>query len=119
MLTRKCGETICKLLGTKDYNVRITVVEKSKSRFVTKEAVETKWKETFRDSIGGGIIHNSTDTYHVRCQTESNDVEFILKGNSIIDRCWPYLQNVDLARVDITKYPIAVNNVHSWIIVRN
>lgn len=119
MLTRKCSQIISELLGTGDFNVRLTVVKKFETRFVQKSAVDGAWKETFRDSIGGGIIHDSKTTYKVSCRTENNMVDFAVTGDKVINECWKYLANVDVARIDLTKFPTENNKTHSWIVARD
>lgn len=103
MLSRKCGQIIGDLMGTGDFNIRVTIVQKITSRFVQKSLADGAWKETFRDAIGGGIIHDSKNYYKVACRTEDKSVQFIVTGNNIINECWKHLINVDVARIDLTK----------------
>jgi len=119
MLSRKCGQIIGDLMGTGDFNIRVTVVEKFTSRYVQKSAADGAWKETFRDAIGGGIIHDSKTYYKVVCRTEDNSVQFVVTGDNIINECWKHLINVDVARIDLTKLPIENKAPRSWIIARD
>lgn len=116
MLTRKCG--VRELLRVGDYNVRVTVISKPKGRYIQKSLADGAWKEAFRDSLGGGIINDSKTEYLVICETPDKKIEFNSKGAEIIDFCWRYLQDVDIARLDLTKLPGNTKKPHSWIIMR-
>lgn len=49
--------------------------------------------------------------YWVRCETANLNEQITTSGNKIIDKCWKYVQNVDVARIDLIKYPFESNNV--------
>ena len=108
MLTRNCGEQIAELLDKGNFNVRITVADKS----------STGWKEVFRDSLGGGIIHSLED-YVVSCKAQDYDLEFKSIGREIMDSCWRIIKDSNVVRINITKLPIEKNKPHSWIIARD
>ena len=117
MLARKCEETIGKLLKQGDFNVRITVAKKM-PRGAKKPHVDESWKEALKESVGGGILFNSTNTYLVTCITENASTNFQATGNRILDECWKHIQNVNVFRINIIKHPTNKHNAHSWIIVR-
>lgn len=119
MLNRKCSQVISDLMNPGDFNIRVTVVKKMTSRFTQKSAVDGAWKETFRDSIGGGIIHDSNTYYKVVCRTEKGSNEFTVTGDKIISECWKYIVGCDVVRLDLTKMPVDKNKTHSWIVVRD
>lgn len=119
MLSRKCGQVISDLMNPGDFNIRVTVVKKLTSRFTQKSAVDGAWKETFRDSIGGGIIHDSKTYYNVTCTTEKGYKDFAVTGDKIISEAWKYIVDCDVVRFDLTKMPVDKNNRHSWIVARD
>lgn len=119
MLSRKCGLLISDLMNPGDFNIRVTVVKKMTSRFTQNSAVDGAWKETFRDCIGGGIIHDPNTYYKVVCRTEKGCQELAVTGDKIISECWKYLIHCDVARLDLTKMPVDKNKAHSWIVIRD
>jgi hypothetical protein len=116
MLTGNCEVQNFLRLG--DHNIRISVVPKQNGRFVQKGLLDSVWREAFRDSLGGGIIHDCKTDYSVVCQLKDVKFDFVSKGNDIIDTCWKYLNDVDIARIELTKTPVYANSKRSWIIMR-
>ena len=117
MLARKCEETVGKLLKQGDFNVRITVVKRL-PRNAKRSRIDDVWIKTLKESVGGGILFNSTNMYLVTCVTEHSSINFETTGNRIVDECWKYIQNINVFRINIIKNPYNRNNTHSWIIVR-
>ena len=119
MLTRKCQKSIGRLTSIGDSNVSMTIVGKKKSRFVQKSFIDRAWTEALMDAIGHDIINDSENTYLVSCQTEQEMADFSTEGDLIIHQCWKHLHNVDVVRIDITKFPTSNNKLRSFIIARD
>ena len=101
------------LLKPNDFNVRVTVVDKESN------SSEGCWKETFRDSIGGGIINDSTNQYYIDIITGSGaTIQVTDVGTNIIKDNFDCLKNEDLVRINLIKLPKENNNPKSWIFIR-
>ena len=73
--------------------------------------IDSTWRQAFKNALGESIINNSMGLYWVRCETANLNEQITTSGNKIIDKCWKYVQNVDVARIDLIKYPFESNNV--------
>ena len=101
------------LLRVRDFNVRVTVVDKEKS------SSESAWKEVFRDAIGGGIINDNINQYYFEIFTEPYSyIYYVDTGADIINKYFDYFKNKDIVRLDITKLPVENNKPKSWIVIR-
>jgi hypothetical protein len=120
MLIGKC-ERFVRLLKKNDYNVRVTVVGKAQPG-IKESDVEGSWKDNFRDSLGGGIVHDPS-LYYVKLHSVEASKDSLISltapGNKIIEKCWPYLRLADMARIDLEKLPRSGSNVRSWVVVRD
>lgn len=101
-----------------EYNTSVTVVPKQKGRYVQKDLADKAWRETFRDSLGGGIVHDSKTEYLVSCKTKNGTINLVAKGNEIVNACWENLCDIDIVRLSLAILPANANKVHSWIIMR-
>lgn len=101
------------LLGPGDFNVRVTVVDKSKINS------ENAWKEVFRDAIGGGILHDCINQYYIDLMTGSGKgLQTAYVGYEIINKIFNDIKNEDIIRINLIKFPTDKNNPKSWIVIR-
>lgn len=103
------------LLSIGDFNVRVTVVDKSN---LTSEGA---WKEVFRDSIGGGIINDSTNQYYLEILNGSGKcVQTTDVGNEILNNNFDYIKDEDMVRISLVKLPTEnkYSKLKTWIIIR-
>ena len=117
MLNRKyCAKnknTLEDLLYIGDFNVRVTKVDKKN---VTSDC---SWKEVFRDSIGGGIINDTTNMYYFDIMTGSGAcIQSSAVGHELISEIFDFIKNEDLVRINLIKLPSKNNNPRSWIVIR-
>lgn len=98
------------LLMPGDFNVRVTVVDKEKV---------TSWKEVFRDTIGGGIIHDHTNQYYLEIMTGSGKgIQTADVGEYLIENNFNFIKDEDVVRINLVKFPTEKNTPRSWVIIR-
>lgn len=103
------------LLSIGDFNVRVTVVDKDKL------SSECAWKEVFRDTIGGGIIHDSTNQYYLEIRTGNGScIDTTDIGENIIENNFDLFKNEDIVRISLVKLPTEnkSSKLKTWIIIR-
>ena len=88
----------------------VTVVDKEKV---------TSWKEVFRDTIGGGIIHDHTNQYYLEIMTGSGKgIQTADVGEYLIENNFNFIKDEDVVRINLVKFPTEKNTPRSWVIIR-
>lgn len=103
------------LLRVGDFNVRVTVVDKGKL------TSEDAWKEVFRDSIGGGIIHDTVNHYVIKIMTGSGiKIRTIDIGSQILENNFNSIKDEDIVRISLARIPAENKSpkLKTWIVIR-